>query len=1314
MHYSSCVALLFFSCCFAAGNHRFLRTESKTTHDRHLAPSCSTSSNYTSCQSVSSCIWIRGLCRAKTSWLGYAEVGQTHVVRAQGETRHAPRIIADREAELLFFPTEEAQPTMSPSAAPSATIDHVFGLEQLGYFSVDLPSANAVWPSGYPTNPRLLLDDIMDAYYFPASTPDVNLNFDLHANRAVQGVYVMIWYYSRIDSLKIGLRPDDGADINGPADNTVPDSQWMWIDGGSHTSGLNKEILIPFKLSAARYVQIRIRGGWRGSAHTSSWGLRRVQISGSLDGSIVDGPGDNEITSPVNGEAFFPGEAGDVLVEAYDASGGFLGRIKARPTSQQRGIMDQLDVSEKLTPYSDSREMWSSTLPWNWVKHRSEFIISAKKFDGTFVSYGLKLHDVVPWSEHTLIRQKFVVFGNESQFNSLDTSTFESEQLAVGMYGIMPVASLNWVDASVLHWPYLVVSTSNGARKVASESERRAVLLAAGDSPTDEPTWDVTKNMIAFRSSYANTGRGFTITTLEASGEHGSPYSTQTSIAMGWAMVNDGFGCSLCQYKSLGYWDGWSAAASLGWCGMKSGDECGNTISHEIGHSMTLNHFTTGTAADWGISDEYPEDGTHLATHPWGFDSPSRQFRTWYNPIDGSSKYDPMNGGGDPTKGSCFNYYTAYHAQKSQNWGVQSPQILSSDTSNVPSDGLYQFNSATKSLIKASPETRFMAPVETGIPVVTFIGTLGSDTSTCQTYPPSLISYGHTFRFPDPFTNGLEATFIGAAYAVEVLFANGSSEWALIASPDLRNSKELRLFSFNVAISRKPTTIKLYRFDAQTYPSLTLTSAKTLLHIRAVNLPADPTTKINQVAKTGRGWLGHSGDVRISKLCVSEKDCGERKVKISWRGADGNRVSFAPLVSHSSHATGSSLIFKAKSVQDGTTHNITVRAARFVADSGWFPMLSAPPSGQSPAPDATHGIAFWIPHDANSKLPHGSYTAIAPVASGTVEESEFVKIRINLQLTVPLVTDVANLSSKAFTSKKFTTKASSIYFLAEDPTIGPTNAVWWGESRATLSVPLIAYNCKNAEVVASVMAQNNCDDYDFFQMNAGRGANDCSGHSLYLSLDDVNANPWRGDSAYQGCRFETHPAAPIQINAYRWHEPNGGALLGSMNIKVLVDVPLQLAETANLHLGKYTSRSYVNGTNTIYFLTTNSSIGPTQQVFSGKNSSTLSLPLQASNCANKKITAKILAQNKCGSFLTQMNARKGVTNCGGNKLVLTLGNATINSWVTKAANKMCKFETPQLSPLRIKVFRWNAAKNTGEQIGSMNIPVVVDVSKMTK
>jgi hypothetical protein len=88
------------------------------------------------------------------------------------------------------------------------------------------------------------------------------------------------------------------------------------------------------------------------------------------------------------------------------------------------------------------------------------------------------------------------------------------------------------------------------------------------------------------------------------------------------------------------------------------------------------------------------------------------------------------------------------------------------------------------------------------------IGTIGSVNETCQTYPRSRMSYGHTFRFPDPFSKDLGSVYQGAAYMVEVKFADGSAERGLIASPDLRQSTDLRFYSFNVAISRRPTSVK--------------------------------------------------------------------------------------------------------------------------------------------------------------------------------------------------------------------------------------------------------------------------------------------------------------------------------------------------------------------------------------------------------------------------------------------------------------------------------------------------------------------------
>ncbi len=83
------------------------------------------------------------------------EFGQTHVVKAIGETRSAPKIIAEREAEMLFTATDLPPPTPSPTSAPTATIVHQWGLEQQGFLNVSLP--NGTWPSGYPKDKSALL-----------------------------------------------------------------------------------------------------------------------------------------------------------------------------------------------------------------------------------------------------------------------------------------------------------------------------------------------------------------------------------------------------------------------------------------------------------------------------------------------------------------------------------------------------------------------------------------------------------------------------------------------------------------------------------------------------------------------------------------------------------------------------------------------------------------------------------------------------------------------------------------------------------------------------------------------------------------------------------------------------------------------------------------------------------------------------------------------------------------------------------------------------------------------------------------------------
>ncbi len=53
---------------------------------------------------IGKCTFIDDKIIHKVKWDGGFEVGQTHVVKAVNEERHAPKLIAHREAELLFTP----------------------------------------------------------------------------------------------------------------------------------------------------------------------------------------------------------------------------------------------------------------------------------------------------------------------------------------------------------------------------------------------------------------------------------------------------------------------------------------------------------------------------------------------------------------------------------------------------------------------------------------------------------------------------------------------------------------------------------------------------------------------------------------------------------------------------------------------------------------------------------------------------------------------------------------------------------------------------------------------------------------------------------------------------------------------------------------------------------------------------------------------------------------------------------------------------------------------------------------------------------
>lgn len=92
---------------------------------------------------------------------GYTEIGQTHVFRGVGKTHHAPKVIVERKAELLFFvPTLDPVKTLAPSAAPVELYDN-WGLEQFAKIVTARWSAGQrerSWPKGYPGDAMRLIN----------------------------------------------------------------------------------------------------------------------------------------------------------------------------------------------------------------------------------------------------------------------------------------------------------------------------------------------------------------------------------------------------------------------------------------------------------------------------------------------------------------------------------------------------------------------------------------------------------------------------------------------------------------------------------------------------------------------------------------------------------------------------------------------------------------------------------------------------------------------------------------------------------------------------------------------------------------------------------------------------------------------------------------------------------------------------------------------------------------------------------------------------------------------------------------------------
>jgi len=121
----------------------------------------------------------------------------------------------------------------------------VSGIEALPGSSVRVkPSGSYTWPTGYPKNTAALIDGAGTEYYISIEVPDVDIEVDLAGDQwLLGGVHTQTWYTTVIDSIEVGVAPDDGCQADADAecfpDPDDPDAPWTWTDLGGVSSGVN-------------------------------------------------------------------------------------------------------------------------------------------------------------------------------------------------------------------------------------------------------------------------------------------------------------------------------------------------------------------------------------------------------------------------------------------------------------------------------------------------------------------------------------------------------------------------------------------------------------------------------------------------------------------------------------------------------------------------------------------------------------------------------------------------------------------------------------------------------------------------------------------------------------------------------------------------------------------------------------------------------------------------------------------------------------------------------------------------------------------
>ena len=385
---------------------------------------------------IGSCSFLHGANNNEVEWLGEIEIGQTHVVKAENERRHAPRIVAHREAELLFTPAgsgggntrrlgvshvkyngakkkTKQKPTVSVSTDPPPPQQ----IQSMG--KVYLVSSQYTQPL-IDDAAQSLVDGSEDIFSISNDTLDIDIIIDLNVLRLVEGVSMILHGDTTLRRARLGLHYDDGRNQEEEEDFHLPESDWFWLDFyPPNIESLEDKIEITIPKRQARYVMIRVEGGHSESGH--NWGFGQIEIEGSKDGLIpfdVDSiPQEGNDVGAISilsmtrsvsfptltkKRTFTPSSTASVHVAVFSSTGKLIGVTYARDPSKQRDILERRLSLLQIQDYSD--DIWSVTLPYNWVDEGNYVLIGTIDEAEELLLKRLDLINLAQFSEHTITR----------------------------------------------------------------------------------------------------------------------------------------------------------------------------------------------------------------------------------------------------------------------------------------------------------------------------------------------------------------------------------------------------------------------------------------------------------------------------------------------------------------------------------------------------------------------------------------------------------------------------------------------------------------------------------------------------------------------------------------------------------------------------------------------------------------------------------------------------------------------------------------------------------------------------------------------